>query len=414
MEEKNVQIPEGWEEKTLSNICNISKGVQLNKLDLENTGLFPCINGGILPSGYTDKCNRNANTITISEGGNSCGYVNLIAANFWSGGHCYTLLELNKMITNNFLYHALKGRQSLLMDLRVGSGLPNIQQKAIKEFKIIFPKSITEQKQIAEILSKVDEAIDQTQSLIAKYKRIKTGLMQDLLTKGIDENGNIRSEETHEFKDSELGRIPIEWDCFSLQKISLQIIDCPHSTPKYIDEGYLVARTQNIKNGEYLIETSSYLSHNDYNERVSRLEPKSGDIIFTREAPIGEAFVIPQGMKIALGQRVMLFRLNSKIIIPEFLVELIYSDEVQIYFTNIVAGTTVSHLNVKDVKELLFKVPIIMEQNRIMSLLLKHRESISVSTLKIQKLQSLKAGLMHDLLSGKKRVTSLLNKEHVS
>jgi len=87
-----------------------------------------------------------------------------------------------------------------LMDLRVGSGLPNIQQKAIKEFKIIFPKSITEQKQIAEILSKVDKTIEQTEALIAKYKRIKTGLMQDLLTKGIDENGNIRSEKPMSLK----------------------------------------------------------------------------------------------------------------------------------------------------------------------------------------------------------------------
>ena len=70
----------------------------------------------------------------------------------------------------------------------------------------------TEQSKIAEILSTVDQAIDQTEALIAKQQRIKTGLMQDLLTRGIDENGNLRSEETHEFKDSPLGRIPVEWE----------------------------------------------------------------------------------------------------------------------------------------------------------------------------------------------------------
>ena len=212
----NREIPDGWESKTLNSICNISKGIQLNKLELETNGLFPCINGGVSPSGYTEKWNRSANTITISEGGNSCGYVNLITTKFWSGGHCYSILELKKIIANDFLFHSLKGRERSLMDLRVGSGLPNIQQKAIKEFQIIFPKSLTEQKKIAEILGKVDKAIEQTQSLIAKYGRIKTGLMQDLLTKGIDKNGNIRSEETHEFKDSELGRIPKEWECLSL------------------------------------------------------------------------------------------------------------------------------------------------------------------------------------------------------
>ena len=69
-----------------------------------------------------------------------------------------------------------------------------------------------EQTKIAEILSTVDQAIEQTEALIAKQQRIKTGLMQDLLTRGIDENGNLRSEDTHEFKDSPLGRIPVEWE----------------------------------------------------------------------------------------------------------------------------------------------------------------------------------------------------------
>jgi len=70
---------------------------------------------------------------------------------------------------------------------------------------------IPEQSKIAEVLSTVDRAIEQTEALIAKQQRIKTGLMQDLLTKGIDEHGNIRSEKTHKFKDSPVGRIPEEW-----------------------------------------------------------------------------------------------------------------------------------------------------------------------------------------------------------
>ena len=69
-----------------------------------------------------------------------------------------------------------------------------------------------EQAKIAEVLSTVDRAIEQTEALIAKQQRIKTGLMQDLLTRGIDEHGNLRSEQTHKFKDSPLGRIPVEWD----------------------------------------------------------------------------------------------------------------------------------------------------------------------------------------------------------
>ena len=81
------------------------------------------------------------------------------------------------------------------------------------------PKTEIEQTSIASILSKTDQAIASTEALIAKYSKIKTGLMQDLLTKGIDENGNIRTEETHEFKDSPLGRIPKQWECYLFKEI---------------------------------------------------------------------------------------------------------------------------------------------------------------------------------------------------
>ena len=67
------------------------------------------------------------------------------------------------------------------------------------------------------MLSTVDRAIEQTEALTAKQQRIKTGLTQDLLTRGIDEHGNIRSEKTHKFKDSPLGRIPVEWDPIAIR-----------------------------------------------------------------------------------------------------------------------------------------------------------------------------------------------------
>jgi type I restriction enzyme S subunit len=274
----------------------------------------------------------------------------------------------------------------------------------IKKRYFIPTIDIAEQQSIANILSKTDLAIAKTEALIAKYTKIKTGLMQDLLTEGIDVNGNIRSEQTHEFKDSQLGRIPKEWECIQLKYLCDEIIDCPHSTPNYTNQGVLVARTQNIKDGKYLIESSSYLSKKDYKERVLRLEPQAGDIIFTREAPIGEAFVIPLGMKICLGQRVMLFRPNKLKLNPDFLVELIYSNKVKMMFDNIVGGTTVSHLNVKEVKDFYFTIPLVEEQIQIVNYLSKNRNYIECLVAQLSKLQSLKKGLMQDLLTGKVRV----------
>ena len=168
-----------WEEVRLGEICDIKKGEQLNKDTLENDGEFPVINGGIEPSGFTDDWNTEANTITISEGGNSCGYVNFLQNKFWSGGHCYTLLNLQ--IDKIFLYQFLKYNQHNIMKLRVGSGLPNIQKSAIEKFTINKP-SFGEQQKIAEVLSLADDEINLLKNELEELKLQKKALMQKLLT----------------------------------------------------------------------------------------------------------------------------------------------------------------------------------------------------------------------------------------
>ena len=168
-----------WEEKKLEDIVNINKGKQLNKELLEKQGEYPVINGGILPSGYTDKYNTLSNTITISEGGNSCGYVNFIKNNFWAGGHCYTL---NKKIEINYkyLYQLLKCNEVNIMDLRVGSGLPNIQKSAINNYKINISTTLEEQQKIADFLSSIDSKIESIEKELERLKEFKRGLLQQM------------------------------------------------------------------------------------------------------------------------------------------------------------------------------------------------------------------------------------------
>lgn len=170
-----------WKVAKLENICKIRKGEQLNKLQMVETGKYPALNGGVAPSGYTDGWNTPANTVTISEGGNSCGYVNLSTRKFWAGGHCYTLTDVEGAINTNFLYYQLKGEEPSIMKLRVGSGLPNIQKGDIDKFPIFFPP-LTRQKQIAYVLNAAQCEIDFLKQLIEKYRAQKRGLMQKLLT----------------------------------------------------------------------------------------------------------------------------------------------------------------------------------------------------------------------------------------
>jgi len=103
-DENGKDFPD-WEVKKLGEVCEVKKGKQLNKEDLTETGEYPCINGGINLSGYTDKFNTLENRITISEGGNSCGYINFFKVKFWSGGHNYSI-EINNTeeTVNDFLF----------------------------------------------------------------------------------------------------------------------------------------------------------------------------------------------------------------------------------------------------------------------------------------------------------------------
>lgn len=169
-----------WEVKSLVEISITSKGSQLHGSESTQDGKYPHLNGGIAPSGYAEKSNTPANTIAISEGGNSCGYVQLMTAPYWCGGHCYSIIP--KCINNGFLYHALKSQQTALMGLRVGSGLPNVQKTALLQFKLCYPSNGAEQKAIATVLSDMDTEIDELEIKLDKAGQIKQGMMHNLLT----------------------------------------------------------------------------------------------------------------------------------------------------------------------------------------------------------------------------------------
>lgn len=123
----------------LEDIGDVVKGKQINGEFLSESGKYYVMNGGIEPSGFYNDYNVEANTISISEGGNSCGYVQFNACPFWSGGHCYTIQNTTDNVKTEYLYQFLKSKESEIMKLRIGSGLPNIQKKDLAKFKITIP-----------------------------------------------------------------------------------------------------------------------------------------------------------------------------------------------------------------------------------------------------------------------------------
>ncbi len=169
-----------WERRLLGDVATVSKGEQLSRDDVVDSGGYPHLNGGISPSGWARRFNVPGDTIAVSEGGNSCGFVQFMAEPYWCGGHCYSVLS--RETDNRFLYHALKGRQAAIMALRVGSGLPNVQRSALLSLKISCPRSESEQIAIATVLSNMDAEIAALEARRDKTRAIRRGMMQQLLT----------------------------------------------------------------------------------------------------------------------------------------------------------------------------------------------------------------------------------------
>ncbi len=137
------------------------------------------MNGGISPSGYHSRQNSEADTISISEGGNSCGYVQFNKDKFWSGGHNFTLINVDSCISNKYLFYFLKFSEQKIMALRIGSGLPNIQKKDIENFEIIYP-SYYNQLKIVNRLNFLEDKLE-IEQLIASYLMIqKQYLLQQM------------------------------------------------------------------------------------------------------------------------------------------------------------------------------------------------------------------------------------------
>lgn len=172
---------DNWEQRKLDEVADIQKGQQLGKTEMSNVGTFYVLNGGVEPSGYTDQFNTPANTISISEGGNSCGYVSLNLERFWSGGHNYTLQNLK--IDTIFLYQWLKRHEKEIMTLRVGSGLPNIQKSTLQNVNVAY-STTAEQRAIAEILIKLDNLITFHQCKVDLIKK-QRNVLQHYLLNGI-------------------------------------------------------------------------------------------------------------------------------------------------------------------------------------------------------------------------------------
>ena len=163
----------------------------------------------------------------------------------------------------------------------------------------------------------------------------------------------------------------------TIRELCSIVVDCPHSTPKWTEDGKIVVRNNNIKNGRINLTAPSFTDDEHFRQRIKRAKPQSGDLIITREAPIGEVGMIPANIECCLGQRMVLLRVDQSICDNFYLLYSLQSPYVknQISWSE-GTGTTVSNLRIPHLENI--KIPYIpLElQKRVSSVLRVIEEKI--------------------------------------
>jgi type I restriction enzyme S subunit len=160
--------------------------------------------------------------------------------------------------------------------------------------------------------------------------------------------------------------LPEGWEWARLEQASLTIIDCPHSTPKFVERGRLCLDTNSFKQGKLLQHKLRFVDEGTFSDRNARLVPEPGDLVFAREGSVGESVLIPDGVEACLGQRVMLFRF-SKQVSKEFLQQTISSPSFLSALLALHKGIGAKHVNVGDMRLAPVPMPPFAEQLRIVS-----------------------------------------------
>ena len=336
-----------------------------------------------------------------------------ICSNFFK-----TLRPNRQLINERFLWRKLCWfyRQPALLSMQQQTtGIINLKFQDYLAAEITLPADKAEQAKIAEVLDTLDTTIRQTEAIIEKLKQVKQGLLHDLLTRGIDANGELRpphSEAPHLYKASPLGWIPVEWLAKPLGEIADLQVGFAFKSEWFQDTGGVrLLRGDNVGYGKPDWSSAKFLDP-DTSKRFEDYALNDGDIVvgmdrtFTKSGSKFSAIGAPD-LPCLLVQRVGRFVakactlrfLRVLTLWPDFHTELMAQQK----------GMDIPHLSKTEILEPCVPVPSLDEQDEISNRIAAIEARIGAELQSVEKARLLKSGLMDDLLTGRVRVTPLLN-----
>ena len=346
----------------LSDICSKGRS-SLRQKDILNDGPYAVYGAsGII--GSMASCQNSSPYIAVIKDGAGVGRVSACDANTSVLGTMQALVP-RKDIERDYLFH-------LVRSLRLGEGftgstIPHIYFKDYGQIIVPLP-DLAGQKRIARRLNSIEEAAESARAQILRLDSL------------------IKSRFVEMFGTIDCPRYPV----VELESVCSDIVDCPHETPKY--QGDLIhpaIRTSELEGATIKWSTMKYVSGEEYQKRIKRLRPLPGDVVYAREGTYGDAAILPPGYDFCLGQRTMLFRADSALCTPEYLLYSLISTDVRRQADKLNIGSTVPHVNVRDAKRFKVMLPEMSFQHQFAAFAAQVDKSRFIAQQQIDKLQTL-------------------------
>lgn len=309
-------------------------------------------------------------------------------------------------ITGTYLYYYLASRYEWIQGRRTGTGVPHVPKDLARLLWVDYPIHQIEQSRITEVLRSADAAIEKTEALITKYQQIKAGLMHDLFTRGVTADGKLRPprEQAPElYQETPIGWIPMGWQYELLDNLAVR--GSGHTPNKNFSE-YWNGGIKWISLADSFRLDRLYIDDTEYEisplgiQNSSAVVHPAGTVVLSRDAGVGKSAITTQPM--AVSQHFMCWRCDDRLD-KHFLYYWLQLKKRM--FENIAMGSTILTIGLQYFKKLKIAAPLdASEQLRIGAILQSADQRIFSLEDDLHKLTQQKAGLMHDLLTGKVRV----------
>ena len=335
----------------LKDITKFSKGTQINGKNLIDDGAYSYLNGGINSSGKWNEFNVSENTVTISEGGNSSGYVNYMNDAFWCGAHCYYLYDGPK--NSKYLYYALKSQQERLFRIRSGACMPNIKKSDLGNFIIEYEKDEVRQEEVVKVLEKCE-------LLIEDYNK-KLTLLDEA----------VRARFVEMFGD------PVINSCqFPVQPMTdiCDIIDGDRGknypkSEEILDDGYcLFLNAKNVTQKGFDFENCNFITR-EKDDALRNGKLSRGDVVLTTRGTVGNLAYYSKNVpyeNIRINSGMVILRMNRSILNEIYFIEL-FKMKLSDIKEKIASGSAQPQLPISTMNKIILMIPPLELQNQFAS-----------------------------------------------